>query len=336
MLDAAGAPRARRRLVRARHDQRRRRGRLARPAFARPARGPAGPLPRPRRRRRSREGRHRPRREAHPHAQARGLPAERGLAGAAPLLRGRARDRAALLHRGAPARRDSSPWVAEPSRVRSVLDLCTGSGCLAILAALAFPKAHVDAADLSPDALEVAKTNVADYRLGKRVRLVQVGPLRRARGAHLRPHRLQSAVRDRRRRCAGCRRNTATSRRWRSRAARDGLAHTRAILAQAKRHLNPGGLLVVEIGHNRKALERAFPKLAFALARAFRRGRASSSCCGARTSPSGHGLRGHEARDAGTVAPGAGGQSVPAAGISRSARRRILPTGVFGSASTKA
>ena len=43
----------------------------------------------------------------------------------------------------------------------------------------------------------------------------------------------------------------------------DGLAHTRAILARAKRHLNPGGLLVVEIGHNRKALERAFPKVAF-------------------------------------------------------------------------
>jgi ribosomal protein L3 glutamine methyltransferase len=46
-------------------------------------------------------------------------------------------------------------------------------------------------------------------------------------------------------------------------SGRDGLAHTRAILAQARSHLNPGGVLVVEIGHNRKALERAFPKLAF-------------------------------------------------------------------------
>jgi ribosomal protein L3 glutamine methyltransferase len=55
----------------------------------------------------------------------------------------------------------------------SVLDLCTGSGCLAILAALRFPGAQVDAADLSGDALEVAKQNVADYKLGKRIRLVR-------------------------------------------------------------------------------------------------------------------------------------------------------------------
>ena len=66
-----------------------------------------------------------------------------------------------------------APWVADPARVRAVLDLCTGSGCLAILAALAFPKAAVDAADLSADALAVAARNVADYRLGKRVRLAQ-------------------------------------------------------------------------------------------------------------------------------------------------------------------
>jgi ribosomal protein L3 glutamine methyltransferase len=55
----------------------------------------------------------------------------------------------------------------------SILDLCTGSGCLAILAALRFPNATVDAADLSDDALAVAKKNVADYKLGKRVRLLK-------------------------------------------------------------------------------------------------------------------------------------------------------------------
>ena len=154
------------------------------------------------------------------------------------------------------------PWIKDPARVRSALDLCTGSGCLAILAALAFPKAHVDAADLSPDALAVAARNVADYRLGKRVRLVEsdlfgalegrtydlivsnppyvtAAAMRKLPEEYLREPEMALA------------------------SGRDGLAHTRAILAQAKRHLNPGGLLVVEIGHNRKALERAFPKVAF-------------------------------------------------------------------------
>ena len=62
-------------------------------------------------------------------------------------------------------REQLSPWVAEPEEISSVLDLCTGSGCLAILAAHAFPNASVDAVDLSPDALSVAERNVADYDL---------------------------------------------------------------------------------------------------------------------------------------------------------------------------
>ncbi|HQY48603.1 MAG TPA: 50S ribosomal protein L3 N(5)-glutamine methyltransferase, partial [Usitatibacteraceae bacterium] len=154
------------------------------------------------------------------------------------------------------------PWVREPAGVRRVLDLCTGSGCLAILAALAFPKAQVDAADLSPGALEVAKRNVADYRLARRVHLVQsdlfgalagrtydvivsnppyvtAAAMRKLPEEYLREPAIALA------------------------SGRDGLAHARAILAQAKSHLHPGGLLVVEIGHNRKALERAFPRLAF-------------------------------------------------------------------------
>ena len=154
------------------------------------------------------------------------------------------------------------PWVRDPAGVRRVLDLCTGSGCLAILAALAFPKAQVDAADLSPDALAVARRNVADYRLGRRVHLVQsdlfgalagrtydvivsnppyvtAASMRKLPEEYLREPPMALA------------------------SGRDGLAHTRAILAQAKSHRPPGGLLVVEIGHNRKALERAFPKLAF-------------------------------------------------------------------------
>ena len=154
------------------------------------------------------------------------------------------------------------PWIKDASRVRTVLDLCTGSGCLAILAALAFPKASVDAAELSRDALAVARKNVTAYRLDKRVHLVQsdlfgalggrtydvivsnppyvtAASMKRLPEEYLREPEMALA------------------------SGRDGLAHTRTILAQAKSHLNPGGLLVVEIGHNRKALERAFPKLPF-------------------------------------------------------------------------
>ncbi|MHB8915917.1 MAG: 50S ribosomal protein L3 N(5)-glutamine methyltransferase, partial [Thiobacillus sp.] len=65
-----------------------------------------------------------------------------------------------------------APWIADPLAVTSVLDLCTGSGCLAILAALAFDAARVDAVDLSPDALAVAAINVADYDLDDRIELV--------------------------------------------------------------------------------------------------------------------------------------------------------------------
>jgi ribosomal protein L3 glutamine methyltransferase len=155
-----------------------------------------------------------------------------------------------------------APWVREPARVRSALDLCTGSGCLAILAAIAFPKATVDAADLSPDALEVAARNVADYRLRKRVRLVRSDLFAALAGRtydlvvsnppYVKAASMRHLPEEYRREPAMALASGA-----------DGLAHTRAILAQARPHLNPGGLLVVEIGHNRKALERAFPKLPF-------------------------------------------------------------------------
>lgn len=154
------------------------------------------------------------------------------------------------------------PWLRDPSRVRRVLDLCTGSGCLAILAALAFPKAQVDAADLSPDALEVAKRNVADYRLGRRVHLVQSDLFGALAGRTYdvivsNPPYVNAASMRKLPEEYRCEPEMALA------SGRDGLAHARAILAQAKPHLQPGGLLVVEIGHNRRALERAFPKLAF-------------------------------------------------------------------------
>ncbi len=153
-------------------------------------------------------------------------------------------------------------WVRDPSRVRAALDLCTGSGCLAILAALAFPKAKVDAADLSPDALEVAARNVEGYKLGRRVHLVRSDLFGALAGRTYdlivsNPPYVKAASMKRLPDEYRQEPEMALA------SGRDGLAHTRTILAEARRHLNPGGLLVVEIGHNRKALERAFPKLAF-------------------------------------------------------------------------
>lgn len=147
------------------------------------------------------------------------------------------------------------------SRV-SVLDLCTGSGCLAIVAALRWPEARVDAADISADALEVAKRNVADYQLDKRVRLVRsdlfegLGNMRYDLIISNPPYVKASSMR---RLPDEYRKEPKLA----LASGRDGLDHTRTILAMARRHLEPRGTLMVEIGHNRKALERAFPALPF-------------------------------------------------------------------------
>ncbi len=155
------------------------------------------------------------------------------------------------------------PWLADPEGVCTALDLCTGSGCLAILLADAFPDALVDAVDLSADALEVARANVADYGLEERLRLLQgdlFDPLGEATYDLIvsnPPYVNAESV-------------AALPPEYRHEPALalgsgdDGLDATRLILAQAARHLNPGGLLAVEIGHNRAALEDAFPELDFA------------------------------------------------------------------------
>jgi ribosomal protein L3 glutamine methyltransferase len=146
---------------------------------------------------------------------------------------------------------------------RSILDLCTGSGCLAIVAALAFPEAQVDATDLSEDALAVAKRNLADYGLRERVRLVKSDLF-----GGLRGRAYDLVISNPPYVKAASMKALPDEYRKEPRIALasgvDGLDHTRAILAAAREHLNPGGTLVVEIGRNRKALEKAYPKLAFA------------------------------------------------------------------------
>ncbi len=155
-----------------------------------------------------------------------------------------------------------APWIADARRVRRVLDLCTGSGCLAVLAAHAFARAQVDAADLSAAALQVARRNVKDYALGKRVRLIKTDLFER-----LARRRYDLILSNPPYVNAAAMRALPREYRHEPRMAlaggRDGLGLVHRMLAQAAAHLNPGGLLVVEIGHNRAALEKAYPRLPF-------------------------------------------------------------------------
>lgn len=159
-------------------------------------------------------------------------------------------------------REQLAPWVDDPEMVASVLDLCTGSGCLAILAAHAFPNALVEGADISPDALDVARRNVDDYGLQNQVELIASDLFGNLQGRTYDliisnpPYVDAPSV-------AALPQEYLHEPKLALGSGADGLDATRVILEQAAQHLNPGGLLVVEIGHNRDALEAAYPALPF-------------------------------------------------------------------------
>ena len=155
---------------------------------------------------------------------------------------------------------DMAPWVQNPAAVTRVADICTGSGCLAILAALHFPNSQVDAVDLSPEALDVARINVDMYGIGDRLKLHQGDlmspvldqqydliisnpPYVDAASMNTLPaeyqHEPEMAL-------AG---------------GKDGLDLVHTLLRQAAKTLKPGGWLVVEIGHNRDVMEATYPDL---------------------------------------------------------------------------
>jgi ribosomal protein L3 glutamine methyltransferase len=153
-----------------------------------------------------------------------------------------------------------APWLPR-GEAKKVLDLCTGSGCLAILAALAFPKARVDASDVSAAALAVARRNVKSHRLGRRIRLVRSDLFTALPGRYdlilCNPPYVPAA--EMRRLPAEYR----TEPRLALAGGRDGLSFLRRLIAEAADHLAPDGVLVAEIGANRKTLEKAFPRLPF-------------------------------------------------------------------------
>jgi ribosomal protein L3 glutamine methyltransferase len=154
-----------------------------------------------------------------------------------------------------------APWL-DADEVTDVLDLCTGSGCIAIACAQAFPKAVVDAADISPDALEVARINIARHGLEDRVRAVQSD--------------VYAGLGERRYDLIVSNPPYVNLDEWRAlppefhaeprlglESGADGLNCVRKILQGAARHLKPDGILVVEVGSAADALVEAYPEVPF-------------------------------------------------------------------------
>jgi ribosomal protein L3 glutamine methyltransferase len=153
-----------------------------------------------------------------------------------------------------------APWVADPVSVRSVLDMCTGSGCLAVIAADLFPNAKVDAVDISVDALAVAARNVEEYGLNDRVRLVESDLFEDLKSARYDlilcnpPYVTDQAL-------AKLPREYSHEPTLALAGGPDGLDVVHRLMAQARAHLNPQGLVVVEVGDGRPAFEREYPRV---------------------------------------------------------------------------
>ena len=148
--------------------------------------------------------------------------------------------------------------IGDPAKVRRVLDLCTGSGCLAVLAARAFPKARVDATEISADALEVARRNVRENGLGARIRLLEgdlFAPVAGERYDLILANPPYVDARAMARLPTEYRHEPALA----LAGGADGLAIIRRILAEAPAHLTEHGGLLCEVGRGKPRLEAAFP-----------------------------------------------------------------------------
>ena len=152
------------------------------------------------------------------------------------------------------------PWLSESSGVERALDMCTGSGCLAIIMADVFPDAQIVAADISPDALAVAEKNVDDYALSDRVALVQTDLFQNLSGQKFDliicnpPYVTDESMS-----------NLPPEYRHEPSlalgAGEKGLDVVNVLIEQAAQYLTPHGLLLVEVGHNRALVEAAYPTL---------------------------------------------------------------------------
>jgi ribosomal protein L3 glutamine methyltransferase len=154
------------------------------------------------------------------------------------------------------------PWIEHPELINSAADICTGSGCLGILLANAFPDAAIDVVDISADAIAVCNINIANYGLQEQVTAIQSDMFNALNGKKYDliisnpPYvdapsmaKLPTEYRNEPQIALG--------------SGLAGLDHTHTILREAAKHLNDEGILVVEIGHNQDALEAAYPEVAF-------------------------------------------------------------------------
>ena len=148
-------------------------------------------------------------------------------------------------------------WLSD--RTWKVLDLCTGNGSLAVLAAMVYPEVVVDASDVSADALAIARINVERHKLGARIRVIESDLFAKLPGRYdlilCNPPYVPDAS------------MAALPPEYRAEPAlalaggSDGMDLVRRIVAEARAHLEDDGVLVLEVGHERAAFERAFPRL---------------------------------------------------------------------------
>jgi len=157
--------------------------------------------------------------------------------------------------------RQFAPWI-DARRVQRILDLGTGSGCIALAAAKAFPRARVDAVDIDTGALEVAAINRRRLRLTRRVRLIESDHFAALSGESydiIASNPPYVGAREMR----GLPREYRHEPRHALESGREGLGSVAIILREAARYLRPQGLLVVEVGNTERALRRAYPRMPF-------------------------------------------------------------------------
>jgi ribosomal protein L3 glutamine methyltransferase len=151
-------------------------------------------------------------------------------------------------------------WLPDPKRVTRVVDVCTGSGCLAILLAKHFPKAAVDAIDLSPAALEVAAINVKAHRLGKRVALHRSDVFDAVPAVNY-DVILSNPPYEPSAHCDALPAEFKQEPRLALDGGSDGLDIIRTLLRQARTRLQPHGIVLIEVGGLRAAMDREFAAL---------------------------------------------------------------------------
>jgi ribosomal protein L3 glutamine methyltransferase len=155
-----------------------------------------------------------------------------------------------------------SSWIEFPEMVESAADICTGSGCLGILLASVFPNAEVDVIDISQDAIDVANINIANYSLQTQVTAIKSDMFTALKGEKYdliisNPPYVDAPS------MAALPQEYQNEPQLALGSGDAGLDHTHTILREAANYLNDDGILIVEIGHNREALEAAYPNIIF-------------------------------------------------------------------------